>query len=51
MKHAGPEALEQLAPLLERLRQRAILQEKSPGVFYLKSKPFLRPLDRAFLGW
>lgn len=41
MKHAGPEAIKALAPLLEQLRQRALLQEKRPGVFYLKSRAFL----------
>lgn len=40
MKHAGPEALLALAPLLAELRQRPALREKSPGVFYLKSKAF-----------
>ena len=41
MKHAGPEARARLAPLLEELRKRPALREKSPGVFYLKSRAFL----------
>lgn len=41
MKHAGPEALERLAPLIEKLRATAGLVEKKPGVFYRKSKAFL----------
>ena len=41
VKHAGPRAIEQLAPLLLRLRQREALQEKRPGVFYLRSRAFL----------
>ncbi len=41
MKHAGPEALAHLSPLLEKLRARPALREKSPGVFYLKSRAFL----------
>ena len=41
MKRAGPEALARLAPLLERLRARPLLREKSTGVFYLKSRAFL----------
>jgi len=41
MKHAGAAALDQLEPLLARLRAIAGLKEKSRGVFYLKSKAFL----------
>jgi hypothetical protein len=41
MKHAGSEALARLAPLLEELRARPALREKSPGVFYLRSRAFL----------
>ncbi len=41
MKHAGPEALDRLAPLLEQLRNRRALREKRPGIFYLKSRAFL----------
>lgn len=41
MKHAGTDTLEQLAEFLEKLRQRKVLKEKSPGIFYLKSKAFL----------
>ncbi|MHB8530561.1 MAG: hypothetical protein ACYC8V_13765 [Caulobacteraceae bacterium] len=41
MKHAGPQALARLAPLLERLRTQGGLKERSLGVFYWKSKPFL----------
>jgi len=41
VKHAGPDAIAKLAPLLERLRERDVLQEKRPGVFYLRSRAFL----------
>ena len=41
MKHAGSAALDQLEPLLERIRAIAALRETSRGVFYLKSKAFL----------
>lgn len=41
MKHAGPAALDDLAALLEALRATPGLKEKSRGVFYRKSKPFL----------
>lgn len=41
MKHAGAAALDQLEPLLARLRAIPALREKNRGVFYLKSKAFL----------
>ena len=41
MKHAGPESLKTLSPLLEQLRRRAPLVEKRLGVYYLKSRAFL----------
>jgi hypothetical protein len=41
MKHAGREALDRLAPLIEELRSTAGLVEKKPGIFYRKSKAFL----------
>ncbi len=44
MKHARPAALAALtglAPLLDSLRERDALNEKSPGVFYLRSRAFL----------
>ena len=41
MKHAGLAALDQIEPLLERLRAFEGLKERSRGVFYLKSKAFL----------
>jgi len=41
MKHAGAETLESLRDLLEQLRERAPLREKTPGVFYVKSKAYL----------
>jgi hypothetical protein len=41
MKHPGPEDLRALAPFLLEIRKRPHLREKSHGVFYLKSKPFL----------
>jgi hypothetical protein len=41
MKHAGSQALDQLEPLIERIRAIPGLKEKSRGVFYLKSRAFL----------
>lgn len=41
MKHAGLEALGRLESLLRALREFSELKERSTGVFYWKSKPFL----------
>ena len=41
MRHARAEALDLLEPLLARLRAFDALQERSRGVFYLRSKAFL----------
>lgn len=41
MKHAGPEALDRLEPLLQQIRDLGGLKEKSRGCFYLKNKSFL----------
>jgi hypothetical protein len=41
MKHATSEALARLEGLLERIRARDGLTEKSLGVFYRKSRAFL----------
>ena len=41
MKHAGPEALAQLAPLLHHLRGMPGLQERKPGIFYRRGSAFL----------
>ena len=41
MKHAGPNALARIAPLLEALRARPVLRERRPGIFELKSRAFL----------
>ena len=41
MKHAGSQALDQLEPLLARVRALPGLTEKSRGIFYRKSKAFL----------
>jgi hypothetical protein len=41
MKHASPEALDVLEPLLNSVRNLPALREKSRGVFYLRSKAFL----------
>jgi hypothetical protein len=41
VRHASPEALDQLEPLLTELRQVPGLTEKSRGVFYRKSRAFL----------
>jgi hypothetical protein len=41
VKHAGPEALDQLEDLLAKLRRHATLREKKRGTFYRKSAAFL----------
>lgn len=41
MKHATPDTLATLTPFLEELRGLPQLRERSPGVFYLKSRAFL----------
>jgi hypothetical protein len=41
MKHARPQTLALLAPLLARLRAHKTLVERTPGSFYLRSKAFL----------
>jgi 23S rRNA G2069 N7-methylase RlmK/C1962 C5-methylase RlmI len=41
MKHAGPDALDRLEPLLAELRKREGMKEKSRGIFYRGSKAFL----------
>jgi hypothetical protein len=41
MRHATSEKLDELEPLLERLRTVPGLVEKSRGVFYRRSKAFL----------
>lgn len=41
MKHAGPEALDMLEPLLIRVRTLPGLIEKKRGTFYRKSRAFL----------
>ena len=41
MRHARNAALDQLEPLLKRLRAFSELREKSRGAFYLRSRSFL----------
>ena len=41
MKHATPEALEQIGSLLGGLRRLPSVVERKPGVFYAKGKAFL----------
>ena len=41
MKHAGPDTLARISPLLDELRARPVLRERRPGVFELKSRAFL----------
>jgi hypothetical protein len=41
MKHAGPDTLATLAPLLARIRALPGLVERTPGCFYRSSKAFL----------
>lgn len=41
MRHARPDDLTHIAPLLAKLRAFAALKEKTPGTFYRKSRGFL----------
>jgi hypothetical protein len=41
MAHARPEALTALQPLLRQLRDIKGLQERQPGIFYLRGAAFL----------
>ena len=41
MKHACPEVLKQLEPLIVRIRLLGALREKTPGAFYVKSSAIL----------
>ena len=41
MKHAGPDALDQLEPILEEIRRLGGLKEKKRGAFYYRSSGFL----------
>lgn len=41
MKHAGPQALDRLEPLIARIRALPGLTEKARGTFYRKSRAFL----------
>jgi len=41
MRHARPEDLDRIEPLLAQVRALGVLKEKSRGCFYLKSKGFL----------
>ena len=41
MRHARPETLKEVEPLLQELRSVPGLVEKRPGVFYRRSKAFL----------
>ncbi len=41
MKHAGPDALDRLEPILEEIRRLGGLKEKKRGVFYRSSSAFL----------
>lgn len=41
MKHAGPDALDTLAGLLEEIRRHEGLREAKRGIFYRKSSAFL----------
>jgi hypothetical protein len=41
MKHAGPDALDQLEPILEEIRRLDGLKEKKRGSFYRGSSGFL----------
>jgi len=41
MKHAGPDTLAALEPLLARLRAQPALKERTPGCFYRGATAFL----------
>ena len=41
MKHAGPNALDQLEPILDEIRKLGGLKEKKRGAFYCDSSGFL----------
>jgi hypothetical protein len=41
MKHAGPDALDQLEPILEEIRRLGGLKEKKRGAFYSRLGGFL----------
>ena len=41
MRHAGPDTLSHLGPLLAQLRTLPALKEKTPGTFYRGSRAFL----------
>ena len=41
MRHAGPDTLARIAPLLAELRTRSALRERRPGLFELGSRAFL----------
>ena len=41
MRHARPDALDTLEPLLAEIRVHAALKEKTRGVFYLRGKAWL----------
>jgi hypothetical protein len=41
VKHAGPEALDALEPILREIRKFAMLKEKNRGTFYRGSNAFL----------
>ncbi len=41
MKHAGPNTLRDLEPILTSIRLLPGLTERKPGIFYIKSKAFL----------
>jgi hypothetical protein len=41
VRHAGPDALDRLEPLLQQLRALPGLREKSRGAFYRRSRAFL----------
>ena len=41
MKHAGPEALSGIAPLLTQLRELPGLVERKPGIFYRRGEAWL----------
>ena len=41
MKHAGQDALANLAPVLVVLREQGALIERTPGSFYLRSRGFV----------
>jgi hypothetical protein len=51
MGHTQPKDLKDLQPILDQIRTWEHLKEKSPNIFYFKSKPFLHFHDKNGKRW